>query len=179
MQGAPRLEHLVIATAAVLVEEADVGAGRAHAQVAQGDVGKPRRQIRIHEQHLQRRVGVNAQQRLHEREDRGGGPGLGRAGLAVEGGERVVLVAGMSREHLGQAVEIEQARGLELRAAEPLEVPVQAVAQEADREAAVLDGPDGAAVVTVRVVGGVPRGQRAHPQLFPRRPDRTRPRRGQ
>ena len=82
--------------------------------------GSHAREVRVHEQQLERRVRVQAEQRLQQAEDGGGRPGLGRAGLGIEGRERVVLVARVAREDLRQAVEIEEPRRLELRPAEPL-----------------------------------------------------------
>src|SRR5262245_43657766 len=71
-------------------------------------------------------------------------------------------IAGMPGEELRQPVKVEQRRGLELSAAEALEMFVQAVAHEPECKAAVLDRPDRSTVIAVGVVGRMIARQRAH-----------------
>src|SRR5262245_28694548 len=74
----------------------------------------------------------------------------------------MIGIALMSGEQLWKPVEIKQRRGVELRAAEAIHVIVQTVAQQAEREAAMLDRPHRSAVIAVRVVRGVTTRERAY-----------------
>src|SRR5207253_1353229 len=132
----------------------------ADAEVPERHLGQPGRQVRIDQQRIQRRVGVEAEERLHETQYRGRGPRLRRIRLRIERGERMIGVARVAAEELREAMEVEQPRRLELRPRQTLGGAVQAVADEAEHEARLLDRPHGAAMVAVRIERRVLRRER-------------------
>src|SRR5262245_41750523 len=68
----------------------------------------------------------------------------------------------VAAEDFGKPVVLEQLRRLELRAAEPMERRDESVAQETHGKGSLLDRPDRAAMVAVRVVRGIPGRERAN-----------------
>src|SRR5688572_30818670 len=67
----------------------------------------------------------------------------------------MIVVARMAAEDFRKAIVVEERRGLELGPSHPREMLAKPIAHEAEREGAVLDGPDRAAVIAVRVVRGM------------------------
>src|SRR5919201_2039018 len=71
----------------------------------------------------------------------------------------VCLVAGQAADDLGESVSFEEGGGGEGGLGEPVELLDAAVAGQSQAGGTGLDGPDAAAVVAERVVGGVIGGQ--------------------
>src|SRR5262249_24489225 len=106
-----RPERGVPAGAIRLPPAAQVDLGRTDAQAVEGDVGEPTGEVGVDAEATMRGVGLEAQDRLEQVEDRAGGPGLGDVGAGVEDRERVRL-AGDAGKELGEPVTHEEAGGL-------------------------------------------------------------------
>src|SRR5687767_15437762 len=98
--------------------------------------------MRIDDEKMQRRVGIQPEHRLQQTERRRRRPGLRRVRIRIKRGKRMIAVARLPAEQLGQTIEVEERGGLELRARNLLRAIVQTVAHEAEGERPMLDGPD-------------------------------------
>src|SRR5262249_55971027 len=106
-----------IAGAAVLEPPAaEAYLGATNVQITKRQLGKPRGQVRVDEQEVQRRIGVDAKQRAQMGEDRRRRPGLRGIGARVEPWEGVLRITRVTSDDLRKPSPCKKRSEVELRA---------------------------------------------------------------